>query len=82
MKNKKILIISIIVAIITVIVIACAIGGFLFYKISKKNEKEYNEAIKRYERLEKVSEQVNDKIDKEILKVNEFIATNPDVRRR
>ena len=80
MKNKKILIISIVTAIL---VVACAIGGFLYYKNMKKNQEEqYNEAVKKYERIEKVATQVNDVIDKKLTPTQEFINTNPDVRRR
>lgn len=80
MKNKKILIISIVVAIL---VVACAIGGFLYYQNMKKDqEQQYNEAVKKYERIEKVATQVNDVIDKKITSTQEFINTNPDVRRR
>lgn len=81
MKNKKFLIISIIVVVI--LVIACAIGGFLYYQNMKKDqEQQYNEAVKKYERIEKVATQVNDVIDKKIASTQEFINTNPDVRRR
>lgn len=80
MEKKKVLIISIIVAIL---VIACAVGGFLYYQNMKKNQEEqYNEAVKKYERIEKVATQVNDVIDKKLISTQEFINTNPDVRRR
>ena len=79
MKNKKFLIIAIIVAIV---IIASVVGGLLFYQNNKKNTEEYNEAVKKYERIEKISTQINDEIDKEVSKANEFIATNPDVRGR
>jgi flagellar basal body-associated protein FliL len=79
MKSKKILIICIIIAIV---VIACGVGGFLYYKTTKKNTEEYNQAVKKYERIEKISNKVNDAIDTELSKANEFISTNPDVRRR
>lgn len=80
MKNKKILIISIIIAIL---VIACAVGGFLYYqRVSKDQEDQYNEDVKKYERVEKIATQVNDIIDKKLVPAQEFINTNPDVRRR
>lgn len=80
MKNKKIIIISIIVAIL---VVASAVGGFLYYQNMKEDQEEqYNEAVKKYERIEKVAIQVNDVIDKKITSTQEFINTNPDVRRR
>lgn len=80
MKNKKILIICIFV---TILVVACAIGGFLYYQNVKKNQEEqYNEAVKKYERIEKVATQVNEVIDKKLTPTQEFINTNPDVRRR
>lgn len=80
MKNKKILIISIVV---TILVVACAVGGFLYYQNMNKNQEEqYNEAVKKYERIEKIATQVNDIIDKKITSTQEFINTNPDVRRR
>lgn len=80
MKNKKILIISIVA---TILIVVCAIGGFLYYQNMKKNQEEqYNEAVKKYERIEKVATQVNDVIDKKITSTQEFINTNPNVRRR
>lgn len=80
MKNKKVLIISIVA---TILVVACAIGGFLYYQNMKKNQEEqYSEAVKKYERIEKVATQVNDVIDKKLKPTQEFINTNPDVRRR
>ena len=80
MKNKKILIIGIVA---TILVIACAVGGFLYYQNMKKNQEEqYNEAVKKYERIEKVATQVNDVIDKKLIPTQEFINTNPNVRRR
>lgn len=80
MKNKKVLIISIIV---TILAVACAVGGFLYYQNMKKDqEKQYSEAVKKYERIEKVANQVNDVIDKKLTSTQEFINTNPDVRRR
>lgn len=80
MKNKKGLIIGGVIVII--LIIAGAIGGFLYYQNMKQNEEEYSVAVKKYERIEKISNQVNTKIDTELTKANEFIATNPDVRRR
>ncbi len=80
MKNKKVLIISIIAVIL---VIACAVGGYLYYQNMKKNqEEEYNEAVKKYERIVEVAEKVNTTIDEKVAPTKEFIATNPDVRRR
>ena len=80
MKNKKILIISIIV---TILVIASAIVGFLYYQNMKKDQEEqYNEAVKKYERIEKVATKVNEVIDKKLTSTQEFLNTNPDVRRR
>lgn len=80
MKNKKGLIIG--GVIVVILIIAGVIGGYLYYKNMKQNEEEYNDAVKKYERIEKISNQVNNKIDTELTKANEFIATNPDVRRR
>lgn len=80
MKNKKGLIIGGIIVVI--LIIAGVIGGYLYYKNMKQNKEEYNDAVKKYERIEKISNQVNNKIDTELTKANEFIATNPDVRRR
>ena len=80
MKNKKILIIGIVA---TILIVVCAIGGFLYYQNMKKNQEEqYNEAVKKYERIEKVATQVNDVIDKKLIPTQEFINTNPNVRRR
>ncbi len=80
MKNKKILIISIIVIIL---VVACAVGSFLYYQNMKKDQEEqYNEAVKKYERIEKVATQVNEVIDQKLISTQEFINTNPNVRRR
>lgn len=80
MKNKKILIISIVV---TILAVACAVGGFLYYQNTKKDQEEqYNEAVKKYERIEKIANKVNDVIDKKLIPTQEFINTNPDVRRR
>lgn len=80
MKSKKILVISIIVAIL---VIACAVGGFIYYQNMKKNqEEEYNEAVKKYERIVEIAEKVNTTIEETVKKTNEFFATNPNVRRR
>lgn len=76
MKNKT-LIIGIIVAII---VIALAGGGFMYYQnTQKKAAQEYDEAVKKFERVEKISNDVNTAIDKEVKAANDFIATNPDV---
>jgi flagellar basal body-associated protein FliL len=79
MKNKKSLIISMIV---TILVVACVVGGFLYYQNMKKNqEEEYNEALKKYERIVEVAEKVNTTIDEKLTPAKEFIATNPDVRK-
>ena len=80
MKNKKFLIISIVVAIV---IVTCAVGGYLYYQNMKKNqEEEYNEAVKKYERMVEIAEKVNTTIDEKVTPIKEFIATNPDVRTR
>lgn len=80
MKNKKVLIISIIAVIL---VIGCAVGGYLYYQNMKKNqEEEYNEAVKKYERIVEIAEKVNTTIEEKVVPTKEFIATNPNVRRR
>ena len=79
MKNIKVLVISIIIG---VIIIVSGISGFLYYQNVKNNQEEYSEAVKKYERIEKVAIQVNDVIDKKLIPTQEFLATNPDVRRR
>ena len=74
MKNKKFLII-----ILLITIIACVVGGILYCQKSKRDTEEYDDYVKKYERIEKISNQVNDEIDKEVSKANEFIATNPEV---
>lgn len=81
MKNKKVLVI--ILVIVAILVIACAVGGFLYYQNMKKNqEEEYNQAVKKYERIVETANKINTTIDDKVKSTNDFIATNPDVRRR
>lgn len=80
MKNKKILIITIIIAIL---VIGGVVIGLVYYQNMKKNqENEYTEAEKKYEQIVEIAEKINNTIDEKVIPTKEFIATNPDVRRR
>ena len=81
MKNKKVLVI--IFVIVAILDIVGGIGGFLYYQNMKKNqEEEYNQAVKKYERIVEIADKINTTIDDKVKSTNDFIATNPDVRRR
>ena len=79
MKNKKILIISIVAIILAIV---CGVCAFLYYQNMNKNQEGYDEAVKKYERIENVAKEINNAIDKKITPTQDFIATKPDVRRR
>jgi len=78
MKNKKVLI-----SVIIVLILVVAAGiGFAYFQIMQNNEEEYNEVVERFEDVVRLAEQVNERINETLIYVQEFIDTDPNVRRR
>ena len=80
MKNKKIIIIGIVL----LVVIASAIVGTIYFLGDRngENNEEYNEIVQRFEGLEKIANEVNNAIEQTVTQVQAFINDNPSVRRQ